>query len=384
MIDKISSYLGQWFASGDSSSMPSATPPSPMYTSSLSSLASSNKGKGVIAGLVVLVGLIVLAWQKGWNPIQKFFGKSEATKNETKVDEFKVEDWITCPVAQGTRTATEQGFYTAPSGKQVNLCSGEQLYKQSFRFSNTMDVSSIERKFASTEVVVVKGDCLEVAEKEQRMDNKVAVLVFASPVEPGGAMAEGNNGQEEDICRRSNLFDLMWKLLYNSDRFSELYPLVDLNHAAEVDPSYSQKKFNGMFLTSAVTVFRAGKDKNYAFLEKPFDVGMLISPALRKPQLTDQNTYLRKEDQEQIEKVIITQLRASHEKNYDTVILGAFGCGAFQNPPALIAQLYKDIIEKHFQGAFKKLIFPILDNTPKEKHNPEGNLRPFQECFGIH
>lgn len=381
MIDKISSYLGQYFAS--EATPAKRTPSSPMYTSSLSSLVSSNKGKGLIAGLVVFVGLAILAWKNEWNPVRKFFGKTDVTKDEPKSNEVKAEDWITSPIAQGTRVATEQCFYKTPSGREVDLRSGKTLFQQSLRFSNTMDASPLERKFTSTEIVVVESDCLEVAEKEQKDGNKVAVLVFASPLEPGGAMAEVNNGQEEDVCRRSNLFGLMWEIVYNNDQAPGLYPLVNLTDAAEVDPIYSQKEFNGMFLTSDVTVFRAGKTKNYACLEEPFDVGMLISPALREPNLTEENTYVRKEDEDQIRKVIMTQLRVSHEQNYDTVILGAFGCGAFQNPPALIAQLYKEIIDEHFQGAFKKLVFPILDNTPKRKCNPEGNLKPFQKCFEI-
>jgi len=83
-----------------------------------------------------------------------------------------------------------------------------------------------------------------------------------------------------------------------------------------------------------------------------------------------------------MKRVMITQLRVAHEHKYEVVVLGAFGCGAFCNPPDLIARLYKEVIDTHFHGVFKKILFPIRDNTPKEAHNPQGNLLPFQKVFG--
>lgn len=74
-------------------------------------------------------------------------------------------------------------------------------------------------------------------------------------------------------------------------------------------------------------------------------------------------------------------LKVSYDQGYDTVILGAFGCGAFWNPPELIAKFYKKIISEHFQDAFKKIVFAILEDGMQESHNPKGNVKLFQQCF---
>lgn len=42
----------------------------------------------------------------------------------------------------------------------------------------------------------------------------------------------------------------------------------------------------------------------------------------------------------------------------DIVILGAFGCGAFQNPPPIVAEAYKDVLPV-FEGAFREIVFAI-------------------------
>ena len=42
----------------------------------------------------------------------------------------------------------------------------------------------------------------------------------------------------------------------------------------------------------------------------------------------------------------------------DTLILGAFGCGAFKNPPAIVARAYREILEE-FDGYISKVEFAV-------------------------
>ena len=66
-------------------------------------------------------------------------------------------------------------------------------------------------------------------------------------------------------------------------------------------------------------------------------------------------------------------------KNDDSIVLGAFGCGAFQNPPKHIARLFHEVIdEEEFKDKYKLIAFAILEdhNSPRG-----GNLQPFIEEF---
>lgn len=291
---------------------------------------------------------------------------------------------IKCPIAKVTGRATTEGFYISPSGEKIHLRSGEELLKGSRSFDNLIFKDPVIARYDESQIVVIDQDCLEAAEDELKKGaKKVAVLMFASPLEPGGAMLDGNNGQEEDLCRRSDIFGFMWDQSHFTTS-TLFYNLVDLKGAHQVDPEYEKMTNNKMIHVPQVTVFRSGKNKEYKMLEHPFEVGMLVSPALDQPKyekINEELQYKRKEDEEQLRKLIVTQLKVSYEENYDTVVLGAFGCGAFYNPPELIAKFYKEIIDTHFRGAFKKIIFAILDDRARE-HNPEGNLRPFQKLFG--
>lgn len=77
-------------------------------------------------------------------------------------------------------------------------------------------------------------------------------------------------------------------------------------------------------------------------------------------------------------------LRACFHGGNDAIVLGAFGCGAFRNPPAHIARLFREVFEEpEFRGVFRRLTFAILDDhNAHHSHNPEGNLLPFQRVFG--
>ncbi len=79
-------------------------------------------------------------------------------------------------------------------------------------------------------------------------------------------------------------------------------------------------------------------------------------------------------------RTIYTQLKAAYVSGYDAVVLGAFGCGAFQNPPDAVAEICHQVIETYFKGAFKKIVLAILDGGT-HKHNPKGNIQPFKSYF---
>jgi uncharacterized protein (TIGR02452 family) len=65
------------------------------------------------------------------------------------------------------------------------------------------------------------------------------------------------------------------------------------------------------------------------------------------------------------------------------LVLGAFGCGAFGNPPRQMAELFKKVLaEKEFYGFFSEICFAIIEDDNSTKCNKEGNYKPFKEVFG--
>lgn len=317
-----------------------------------------------IAGLVIytvgIVGREALKYQKN---------TSEPAKIQPKF--WSNDDRM--QIYRETIQLIDQGYFDLQNNKVV-LQPGSVLYQRSECVNNKTIVADIYSKDLETRIVVVNQDCLEAAQEQVENHHKVVVVNFASHDNPGGNCDRGTDGQEEDLCYRSELAGFMQdQMLGVSTDRKQFYPLE--GHS-ECD--------DHLIHTPDVLVFRASRANLYTFLDKPFRVGVLtsaapVNPTLRGREIVD---YANEEDKERVKVLIITQLYAAYVKGYDTVILGAFGCGSYQNPPQAVAKLYKEVINSFFKKTFKQIIFAILDDSSSHgKHNPTGNFNPFEECF---
>lgn len=67
-----------------------------------------------------------------------------------------------------------------------------------------------------------------------------------------------------------------------------------------------------------------------------------------------------------------TTLRMAAEHGHDVLVLGAFGCGYFGNPPEEVAVSFRQLLEGEFAGAFRLAIFAVL---------PDRNAAAFLKHF---
>ena len=185
-------------------------------------------------------------------------------------------------------------------------------------------------RFESTHVDVINDDVLNVTRYYAISDNNVLVLNLASEISPGGGVTKGSMAQEEELFRRTNYF------MYLPRRF---YPIPETN----------------VIVTSNVTVL---KDENYQDLSDIFTVSFMAACAVRKPILPNKGTY-KKEDYEIMCKTIENIFKTAYLLGYDTLILGALGCGAFGNPPKIVSRIF-DRYVKIFNHCFKHIIFAVL------------------------
>jgi len=210
----------------------------------------------------------------------------------------------------------------------------------------------------NTNVQIYPEDCLEVAQKLVHRGLNPAVLVNASPKRPGGGVKEGSSAQEEDLFRRTTLSYTMFQ-----DSVLKAYPLP-------------KDKTVG-FVVGDVTVL---KDKYYIECDR-WSCGFIFAPAVIVPTLTPTSPP-RIQDIHRVLKHMHFIFDMAYMSGYDSLVLGAWGCGVFKNPPQHIAELFKTTIETNYKGFFKEVHFAILDSRP-EAHNPDGNLKPFQKVFGV-
>jgi uncharacterized protein (TIGR02452 family) len=78
-----------------------------------------------------------------------------------------------------------------------------------------------------------------------------------------------------------------------------------------------------------------------------------------------------------LERRIRRVLEVAHAHSFDTLVLGAWGCGAFGNDPSRTARDFRAALETNFRGAFREVVFAIADWSPDRRF-----LGPFKDVFG--
>lgn len=223
----------------------------------------------------------------------------------------------------------------------------------------------------NAKVIVSDKRTLEAAGCYRGM--KTAVLNFASAATPGGGVRKGSSAQEESLCRISTLYPCLrerrlWDGFYSINRMR-----------------CDRRNRDDVIYTPSVIVFRS--DDNY--MEKLgerewYSVNVLsaAAPDLRFPRPGDSD-YGVKEKRiagSEIYTLHYNRMKrileiASGEGN-EVIVLGAFGCGAFRNPPAVVARAVREAVEEYIR--FFRTIEIAVYTAPGREN---ANFSAFRSAF---
>lgn len=220
--------------------------------------------------------------------------------------------------------------------------------KPGSRFYSTL--KTLKFDYPQNYNTVVEVVCKDSFVAAKDLENPL-VLNMASYFCPGGGVHSGAKAQEEDLCRRSNLLQSLYSF------HESTYEIF--GNRKPVTYKYPIPKYGGIY-TPGVTVFRA--DTGYGYLKDPYKCSVVSVSAIKRPRLTDSGD-LTEEDKIVMKGKIRSIFRIAILHNHQNLVLGAFGCGAYGNPPKTVALLFKEVMrESEFRGAFKRIIFAVIDN----------------------
>ena len=203
------------------------------------------------------------------------------------------------------------------------------------------------------------------ADSSEEQKVKTAVLNFANAYHPGGGVTNGAMAQEECLCRSSNLYSAL------------TLPYLIRNYYKWNSRNTGDMGTDAVIWSPGVTVFKTD-DPVPAEMEREewFQVDVLTCAA----PYYDKNKK-HPATQEKLREVFYHRIRNILEvaiaKDTDILVLGAFGCGAFNNPPALVADVCRELlVEKGYFRFFRKTVFAI-----KRNDSENTNLEAFRKAF---
>ena len=183
------------------------------------------------------------------------------------------------------------------------------------------------------------------------------VLNMANASRFGGGYKSGSAAQEENMFRRTTCS------YYNDE----------VDSFGKYSQSYKEL-INGQrgtvyFGDEPRVCFRDEEDKDYAFLPKnkifPFYELRAAAPDLN---VSHNRGRVIDFDEVRGEKRIRAQFTTLIANGKKYVVLSAFGCGAFNNPPHKVAAIYKKIINE-YKHHFHVILFSIIGKSEKDRAN---------------
>ena len=224
-------------------------------------------------------------------------------------------------------------------------------------------------------VITVTGDrSFQAAMRLHREnpDAKIAVMNFANAFHPGGGVTKGSSAQEESLCRTSTLYPLLYRVTLRDSYYKHHH---DVN---------TPKATDSLIYTEGVVICKTDESLPKRMDPQDWvtvDVITIAAPDLRSRSnvhapLVGGGTYMNNAELFGYHvKRAIHMLTCAASKKADILVLGAFGCGAFQNDPNVVARAYKTALQE-FPKVFERVEFAV--------YCPPGgstNYRVFRECF---
>jgi len=211
-----------------------------------------------------------------------------------------------------------------------------------------------------TKIIVQQQKVLAASEEMIRTRQNIGCLNFASANNPGGGFLGGAQAQEESLALSSALYGSLMRNFemyeYNRGRRTYLYS-------------------DHMIYSPSVPVFR---NDDGDLLEQPYKLSFITSPATNIGAI-------RNNKPEEMAHVETTMLRRMDKvlalfvhNNIEHLLLGAWGCGVFQNEPKDIARYFHHYLnpDGKYGKCFKSVVFAVYDRSKDRE-----NIGAFEQTF---
>lgn len=267
-------------------------------------------------------------------------------------------------IAEETLQILKDGHFTSAKGDKIDI-SGLQAKAESNTLvyspqdsDELLSKSNFKENPIPTEISVTNQTTLDATRTLIDEGHKdVLCLNFASAKNPGGGFLGGSQAQEESIARSTGLYQCQLKA-------SEYYR-VNRKTKSCLYTDY-------MIYSPNVPIIKDEEGNN---LDDLVYCGIITAPAVNKGIVAQKEPKKIPEIEVIMKRRIRKVLAISLEHNHSSLVLGAWGCGVFQNDPKDISKYFREIIDTEFKDCFKKIVFAIYARNTRF-------IDPFYKEFG--
>jgi len=264
--------------------------------------------------------------------------------------------------AQQTLAIIQKGVFVA-NGHEVNIADAVSRSVEDTVLYTPDVLSEISKEVRASEnykttISVVNQTTMEAL--CEMKNGRTGCLNFASARNPGGGFLTGALAQEESLAAASSLYLSQLKCMamyeYNRSRKTSLY--------------------SDYMIYSPDVVFI--KDDNGCLLANPYRADVLTSPAVNVSAIKQNNPS----ELALVEQTMLTRIDkllavfVKHE--VQNLVLGAWGCGVFQNNPHDVARYFARYLTGNgkYASHFTQIVFAIYDRSRSQEI-----INPFCEIF---
>jgi uncharacterized protein (TIGR02452 family) len=250
------------------------------------------------------------------------------------------------------------GFYATAAGKAIEIRElVQRAVEGTCSYPPDVPLPQIPPGGKETCIEVENQTTLGTARRLVEEGHRPVALNFASANHPGGGFLSGARAQEESLARSSALYACLVD-----------DPMYDF-HRSRADPMYTDYAI----YSPDVPVFRTDDG---TLLDQPYLCSFITAPAVNANVVLARASGSRSEIRVAMSARIQKVLTIAGIHGHETVVLGAWGCGAFGNDSHEIAELFHQALAGAFRRVFAKVIFAIIDWS-EDNHF----IGPFRSVF---
>lgn len=219
-------------------------------------------------------------------------------------------------------------------------------------------------------------------------EERIAVLNFASYIYAGGGYTIGSMTQEDMLCYASDLYQVLSRRsdYYEHRMIGEEDTDRSLLWTERGDERYRDLYHSDLLYTPDILFFKDEMKRKADVITcaAPNVTGLLYGLGFYRSKLLEQR------DKENLVAMIDKTLRsrivhilgAAYDNDVHTLILGAWGCGAFGNDPYMVARAFKDCIKEYgCHGTVENYIFAVPDFSKEGKSNFDVFFEVMQDMW---